>query len=263
MSPDLLDRERATIKWPASSPTEVDTSKLRVFLSNGSRGTSPAGLDQEDAGADGKIAGLLTILVGNPAYPSLWEQDVAPWSEPITWFGNYAAPTSAFGSQSRHVLSNAYAPFPIDQIEMEPNVVGEAGPDRQDRTSMLMRLGLSDYIEKALVSRISPKITGASGTISAPSIGLIVRGVRTGASLDDLLLTESDAAAAGPSPPQFPRLAAAVHEGRVVGVGLPSPGVRSLRLIEADPDPATEDEQIGFGRSGRRPDDAPRRPRLR
>ena len=97
-----------------------------------------------------------------------------------------------------------------------------------------------------------------TGSFIIQALNTIV-GSEAGASSHEIAIGTNTAAVAAAAP-RFPRLVAAMREGRIRGRGLPTAGARVIRA-EPDPEPATEADQIGFGRSGAAPADRPRRRR--
>lgn len=73
---------------------------------------------------------------------------------------------------------------------------------------------------------------------------------------------EETAAAESPPPNRYPLLQAALDAGQLEGGGLPTPGRRTLRIVEEN-DVAPVDEQVGFGTLGIPSEDRVRRRRLR
>jgi len=201
-------------------------------------------------------------------------------SEPAFWVTNLGDPPA-----ESDVLSWKPSRYwdPIFSIySLTPEVVDTSSDvimNTGESTSGLLPLGLCGYVsipvdigKTASVTSVSTvvgvTVIGAmlgaviGGAVSGGSMLGVAGGAMIGGAIGTTVVARQAGSAVAQTVPRFPRLLAAMREGRIKGAGLPAPGNRKLRLVETEP-PAAEAEQIGFGRSGTRPDDAPRRPRLR
>jgi hypothetical protein len=272
--------KRPTIRWPSSSPTDFSADVER-FLAQvlGSPVAESADADKTQAAENSTVDASTTeqlaeayvtelaaqALMNNASHVSLnsaWEQNLISGTDVWNNWTLVDIPSAGpLNDIQRWKSASSYRPIEVaDDAATSWQLASIPVADDQpihientfNRVEYLTNVSEPQFVRvvesTALRGPVSLMLTTGGATLRIALEGI-----------DGLTLEEGDETSVDP----FPLFAAAMREGRVIGRGMPSPGERKLRYFEADPDPADEAEQIGFGRSGAWPADAPRRPHRR
>jgi hypothetical protein len=252
MSLELLSAPQ-TINWPSPSPTgpsQLDRA-IRDEVERELESTGGQEMTIHDDGRDAATAKRWTDALASLALLRSGESPLISYStafatlEEVPRFadyqrGNFGERSFCIGATNPHLL-----PSWLDHLDFAPDVA----PESLNRTvGIPLVVNSTGFVSKnvdhrAVLRTVAITALGRSAFDRVWRADLVERDERPQVN------------------PAMPRLAAALREGRINGQGLPRPGARRLRYVEDDPDTATEEEQIGFGRAGDPPAEMHRRSR--